>query len=241
MEMIEILGVIPAAGRATRLGGVIKALTRVAGKYLIEYPLENMMLTGVGTVIIIQYESEISDILGDKWRGMKLKYVEQRERKGIAHAISLVEEVVEKQDMIIIFADIIYQGVDIVNYTRYFNNQAQGLHCIYGVKRIVNKDEIKKSYGLISNGYGKPVSIVEKPQDTTKLLPFLGLGLYVASSHIFKYIDKTPVSTLRGEVEWTDTLNLMALDMRTAGFTLNGYYLNVNTSEELNEAKKVIV
>lgn len=241
MERIEILGVIPAAGRATRLGGIVKALTRVAGKYLIEFPLENMRLTGISTVVIIQHESEISDVLGDKYKDLELIYVEQKERKGIAHAISLVEEAVDKRDMLIIFGDIIYQGVDIVNYTRYFNNQAQGLHCIYGVKRTKDKSEISKSYGLISNGHGKPVSIVEKPQDTDKLLPFLGLGLYVTSSHVFDYIKKTKKSKLRGEVEFTDTLNLMAQKFRTAGFTLGGYYLNVNTPEELNEAKKVIV
>ena len=100
---------------------------------------------------------------------------------------------------------------------------------------------ISKSYGLISNGHGKPVSIVEKPQEVEKLLPFLGLGLYICSSHIFDYIKKTKKSKLRDEVEFTDTLNLMAQSFRTAGFTLGGYYLNVNTPEELNEAKKVIV
>ena len=239
--MINIIGVIPAAGRATRLGGIVKALTRVAGKHLIEFPLENMRLTGISTVVIIQHDDEISSVLGDTWKDVNLKYVEQVERKGIAHAISLVEETVDKRDMLIIFGDIIYQGVDIVNYTRYFNNQAQGLHCIYGVKRTQDKAEISKSYGLISNGPGKPVSIVEKPQDHDKLLPFLGLGLYVASSNIFDYIKKTKVSELRGEIEFTDTLNLMAQSYRTAGFTLGGYYLNVNTPEELNEAKKVIV
>ena len=96
--------------------------------------------------------------------------------------------------------------------------------CFFGGK-ICHNEEIKKSYGIKGN------QIIEKPKDLTGFEPILGLGIYMATPEIFNYIKKTKKG-LNGEVQFTDTLNL--IEEGKIGMTLLAdEYKNINYKEDL--------
>jgi len=77
-------------------------------------------------------------------------------------------------------------------------------------------------------------AVVEKPREIVNDL--LGLGFYFFTDDIFDYIDRTPPSDLRGEVEITDVIALMVedgVDVRALPF--EGLYLNLNYPSDLAE------
>ena len=222
-------GIIPAAGKGTRLGMGCKSLTKVNGCHLISYPLKNMKSLELEETIIVHNGNEIKDTIGNCYEGMKISYVEQKERKGIAHAVSLTEELVNGDDICIILGDIIYTGGDLKEMKDHFYDDPKR-SCLFGVKRVELKEEIMKSYGISYNG-----KIIEKPRYVKRLFPLLGLGIYMADYNFYDYINKTKTG-MRGEVEITDTLESISKD-RINFHELKGFYANVNTVHELKTAR----
>ena len=214
-------GVVVAAGEGKRLGGTCKALLKIDKKYLIEYPLQNMKEL-VEEVIIIHHGPEIQKALGDNYQGMKLTYVEQDERKGIAHAISLAKDVIGDDMFCVILGDIIYKGEDLPIMKVCFENS--DLIGMPGFKLVQEeyREEIKKSYGFFEDRF------IEKPTDLTGFSNFLGLGIYMFRKEFFGAIEKT--KAVNGEVGITDALNQVT---KIKPYLLQGVYQNINTKEEL--------
>lgn len=213
-------GIIPAAGEGKRLGGACKALLKIDNKYLIEYPLMNMKDLGILEVIIVQHGDQIQKKLGDSYLGMKLNYVKQKERKGIAHAISLTKKLIGRDSFCIILGDIIYKGKDLWMMKIAF--ESSDIDYMVALKQIRDKQEIKKSYGYLNGKF------IEKPKDVSDFPSFLGLGIYMANPTFFEAIKKT--KPVNGEIGITDALNEVKL---IKPFLLNEFYQNINTKEEL--------
>ena len=232
-----MIGIIPAAGAGSRLGQGVKPLVKLRGRHLIEYSLGNMRSMGIDEAVIIENGNSISSVLGSEVNGVSLSYVEQTERRGIAHAISLTEPNVGQENTFIILSDVVYVGRDIRDMKERFTWKKDGNYAFYGIKQVSNQNLIKNSYGFETNPGKTVIKIIEKPRKVKKLMPFIGLGIYVADHHIYKYIEKTPVSKLRNEVEITDTLNLLAQDIRVSGHELWGMYANINTPTDLEQVK----
>ena len=213
-------GIIVAAGKAERLGGICKALLKIDNKFLIEYPLMNMKDLGILEVIIVQHGDQIQKKLGENYLGMKLNYVEQKERKGIAHAVSLTKELIGRDSFCIILGDIIYKGKDLWMMRTAF--EYSKMDCMVALKQIKDKEEIKKSYGYLDGKF------IEKPKDVSEFPSFLGLGIYMANPNFYEAIKKT--KAVKGDIGITDALNEVKL---IKPFLLNEFYQNINTKEEL--------
>ena len=54
----------------------------------------------------------------------------------------------------------------------------------------------------------------------------MGCGTYLFSPKVFQYIERTPASALRREVEITDVISSMARAGRVYPFLMSGEYLN---------------
>jgi glucose-1-phosphate thymidylyltransferase len=233
-----MIGVIPAAGKGTRLGRGVKALMKLRGRHLIEYPIGNMKNMGIEEVIIVESGDSVSCVLGSEVNGVQLSYVEQTEQKGIAHAISLTEPNVGREDIFIILGDVVYVGADLQGMKARFNWIKEGNYVFYGIKRVSNQNLIKRSYGFELRLGCTAIKIIEKPKKVKHLMPFIGLGIYVATHRLYRAIEMTAPSSLRDEVEITDTLNLMSQALRATGHILGGMYANINTSIDLEQVKE---
>jgi len=218
-----MIGIIPAAGKGKRLKMGCKALVKYKGKYLIEYPLQNMKQINIKKVIIIQHGNDILMTLGNYYEDIEIFYLQQKDRKGIAHAISLAEPYVN-DDMLIILGDIVYSGENLIEMKKAFDEK-KSLVSYVGVQPVKNKLQIRKSYGITENGV-----FVEKPIDVTNLKPLLGLGIYMVSNKFFDAIKKTKPHPISGEIEITETLNKLDMVMP---FLLSGKYKNINSKEDL--------
>lgn len=223
------VGIIVAAGKSKRMKNKCKTLIKVNGKPIIEHIILNMY-PFVKKIIVIVHGNEIQKAIGDDYLNIPIIYIQQKRRKGIAHAIYQCKKEV-KENMLIILGDIIYKG-DLTEMKNSF--ELHNLtHFSFGVQKINDKNLIKKSYGILDE---MPMRVIEKPSNTNNLLPLLGLGIYMATSKLFDYIKQTKPNERTGAIEFTDTINL--IDPRLcAFFNLNGFYANINTKEDLKNVK----
>ena len=219
-----MIGVIPAAGNGTRLGEKSKSLTKVNGKFLIEYPLQNMLDLGIYHVIIIQNGKDIENEIQYNWNGIKIEYVTQVKKKGTAHAISLAKKLCGEDDICVILGDIV-SDMPLMKMRAEF--YSKDYDCLVGAICVLDKEEIKKSYGIYHSG-----KFIEKPTDVSNLLTVMGLGFFMFKPTLFDMIKITPKNKLKKEHDIIDVLN----QFKNSGFFMMiGNYKNINTPEELQE------
>ena len=132
----------------------------------------------------------------------------------------------------------VYVGGDIRDMKERFTWKKDGNYAFYGIKQVSNQNLIKNSYGFELKPGRTTIKIIEKPRKVKHLMPFIGLGIYVANHRLYRSIEMTALSTLRNEVEITDTLNLMSQALRAAGHELRGMYANINTPTDLAQVKE---
>ncbi len=223
-----MIGIIVAAGKAKRLGNVCKALIKVKGKPIIEYIFDNMK--DMKKIIIIHHGKEIPNYVGNDYCGIPIKYVEQKRRKGIAHAIFQCRKKVD-DDVLIILGDIIYFG-DLKEEINTFQ-EFKETEFAFGYQIVKDKQLIKKSYGITNT---TPMNVIEKPtdEDLKNMENYLGLGIYMARQSLFKYIKRTPINKRTGEIEFTDTINQVPKDKCILSH-FKGFYKNINTKKDLEE------
>ena len=219
-----MIGVIPAAGKGSRLGVKCKALHIYQEKFLIEYAIDCMINEGLEEIVIIHHGDDIYKQLGTIYqmpssngnsssvRAAKLRYIEQEERKGIAHAVNLVKPIFPNENMLVMFSDILYSGNDLHQMKSMFYKNERNL---FGVKHIDNKHLLRESYGYNSHG------IFEKPQEVDFLKPHLGLGIYMFKPNVYSFIESTKPG-LNDEIQITDTLDLMYKADQISPFVLKG-------------------
>jgi dTDP-glucose pyrophosphorylase len=224
-----MIGIIPAAGKATRFDGKCKAVLEVFDKKLIEYPLDAMIAVGIKDVIIIQYEDMISSNFVNYYRGCHIHYVEQKERNGIGKAIQCAEEFYKNnfknEDIMIILGDIYIKG-SLKDMVELFEKEK--LHCVFSMTSIESSSQISSSYGLTKDG-----SLIEKPKYPEELLPMLGMGVYCFNSLLFDYLHEFDEYSAVGITEVIDSIGLEVRDF----YFFRGVYENINSEKEL---KRVI-
>jgi len=239
------VGVIPAAGKGSRISDL--PLTRVLpkpmlpllDKPLIEYVLENMKRLGIETVyIVVGYKKELLKEYfgnGKDWN-VNVEYVEQRNPKGIAHAISLVEDWVNEP-----FATILGDDFTITkslsNITEAF--WKNGAWAVEGIVPENDIEALKRTCCVSLEDDGRIKEIIEKPTKPKSRLR--GTGVYLFHPRIFEFIRKTPISQKRNEKEITDTIGLIMREGKAYGALIDGVNLNVNTLTDLSRATEILL
>ena len=111
--------VILAAGKSTRTYPLTltkpKPLLKVANRTLLEHNLDN--LTGFidEVIIVVGYKKNlIKKFLGGRYKSIKIKYAEQKQQLGTAHALSVAEPYIRGR-FVLMAGDNIYSKYDIKN------------------------------------------------------------------------------------------------------------------------------
>ncbi len=157
-------------------------------------------------------------------------YVFQDSQKGIADAILKVEPLIEDEKFVVALGDCIQVGEWV---------EPQGpTELGVGIWETSDTRAIRSSYSVeIKDGYVSKV--VEKPQELVN--NYCGMGTYFFDRRVFNYIRKTPKSSLRNEVEITDTIQLMvASGERISPVFFKGNYLNVTYPEDIARAEELL-
>lgn len=188
--------VILAAGKGLRLRPLTltkqKCMLSIVDKPLLEHNVE----------ILSEFCDEVIIVVGEKKKQIMnyfknmCSYVEQKEQLGTAHAIKLVEKMVDNE-FFVLNGDILVKKEDI--------------------ERLISKKpitiavyQVKEPWrcGVVRLKNKKIVDIVEKPAKGKEPSNLINAGAYLFDWRIFEAIDKTKISE-RGEYEITDSLKIL--------------------------------
>lgn len=187
---------ILAAGKGERLrpltDTVPKVMLPVAGKPILQHNLEQLCGIVDEAVIVTGYMGKaVRDFFGSEFRGMRLRYVEQKEQLGTGHALMQAKGAL-KGRFVMMMGDDLYSREDIRACAR---NELAVL-CMRGDTR---------NFGACVEEGGVLKRIVEKSEKPAS--PLVNTGLYVLDERVFAArLKKSP----RGEYEATDAVNAVA-------------------------------
>lgn len=235
-------GIILAGGYGTRLFPstvvISKHLLPVYDKPMIYYPLSILMLCGVKDVLVITspehldlYKKTLSNF---SQIGMRISFETQKKPKGIAEALKIGKNFVNKSNFILILGDNLFFG--------------RGLSSILGnllkfkqtVGVLAYEVENPSQFGVLElDKNGTPTRIVEKPKKTLSKLAVTGLYFY--KNKVLDFIDKLKPSK-RGELEITSVNNLF-LKKKDFNYIMLGRgfsWLDTGTSSGLLQASQFV-
>ena len=191
--------VILAAGKSTRTYPLTltrpKPLLKAANKTLLEHNLDNLNGIADEAVVVVGYKKGmIKKHIGNKYRNIKIRYIEQKSQLGTGNALLMAEKHI-KGSFISLHGDDIYSNQD-------FKNVARNKYSILSAK-VKNPE----SFGVIIQKNNILTELIEKPQRFVSDL--VNTGLYKLDKSIFILLKKLRKSK-RNEYELTDAIKQLA-------------------------------
>jgi glucose-1-phosphate thymidylyltransferase len=245
-------GIILAGGTGSRLHpcsmAVSKHLLPVYDKPLIYYPLSVMLLADVKEVLIIcnsEFINSYKILLGDgKQLGLKISYEIQDKANGIAEALIIGEQFVNKDKILLILGDNIFYGQFFKDFIKKAKNNKNSTIFAYQVKDpenygVVELEYSSDSFDLNSIKKNKIFSLKEKPLKPKS--NYAITGMYFYENEAIK-IAKTLKPSKRGEIEITD-LNKILLKKNKLNVEIFGRgfcWLDAGTPDNLLDASMFI-
>lgn len=191
--------VILAAGKSTRTYPLTltkpKPMLKAANKPLLEHNLNTIKDIVSEAIIVVGYKKEmIEAYFGTKHKSIKIRYVEQKEQLGTAHAISLVKPYI-KGKFLLMMGDDLYLKQDIKECIR------------HNYSILIAKIKNPQNFGVVVERNGIMLDVIEKPQHFVSDL--ISTALYVLDRKIFECIKNIKKSS-RGELELPDAVRLLS-------------------------------
>lgn len=207
-------GVILAAGAGSRMGALSakcpKALLPVANVPLIHRHLADLRALGVEDVVVVvgHLGDQIRSALGNgaAW-GLSIRYVEQRERHGLAHAVGQLESHLDRP-FYLILGDIYFEFGALSALRQEF--EGHDAAAALAVRQDESEAAVRRNFSVEADATGRVFRVVEKPERPAT--PCKGCGLYLFDDRVFGAIRNTPRSPLRNEFELTDAIQVLVED-----------------------------
>jgi UDP-N-acetylglucosamine diphosphorylase / glucose-1-phosphate thymidylyltransferase / UDP-N-acetylgalactosamine diphosphorylase / glucosamine-1-phosphate N-acetyltransferase / galactosamine-1-phosphate N-acetyltransferase len=232
--MLVTQGIIPAAGSGTRLGpftnAIPKELLPVGDKAVIEHAVESMKQAGIKDIAIVvsPHKHGISDYLGSGKRfGVRLTYVVQDERLGLANAILSGEHVIDGSFAVVLG--------DNFFHPKSFLKELIDYHVDLGADATLGVGEVRDvtRHGIITPDGNRIADIVEKPSMEKAASNLGSIGIYVFERGIFDAIRKTKPG-FKNEFQLTDSVNVLISENKKVIFKkIDGIHIDVGTSSDL--------
>jgi UDP-N-acetylglucosamine diphosphorylase / glucose-1-phosphate thymidylyltransferase / UDP-N-acetylgalactosamine diphosphorylase / glucosamine-1-phosphate N-acetyltransferase / galactosamine-1-phosphate N-acetyltransferase len=227
-------GVVPAAGEGTRLRPLTddrpKGLVTVAGRPILTHVFDTLLELGVDElVVVVGYRKEkIIDHYGDAFRDVPIRYVHQREQRGLGHAIALAEPYVDGQ-FVVLNGDNVFPGGIAAAIEGVGASDTDLAVLCEEVDRAT-----ARTTGVVDLDDGSVEGIVEKPAELPSQL--VTTGCYVLPPAIFRALALATPSE-RGEYELSEAVGLLAAaGLTVEAVTVSGPRVNVNTPEDVERA-----
>lgn len=242
--MIKV-GVIPAAGRGTRMLPLTRAMPKemviVNGKPFIQYVVEGMVEAGITKIYIISgwKKSAVLDYFGSgESFGADIAYVVQNRRLGLANAIARAERFVSEPFVVGLGDDIFYPVSCVREIVS--SHEKQGAAATVSVEEVA-ESELHK-YGVVKiDSTGRIVDLVEKPASGSAPSNLAIAGIYAFEPDIFDAIRQTPRG-INNEYQLTDAIKTLIASGRHAyAQRLSGRRITIGSIEELKLANEFFV
>jgi dTDP-glucose pyrophosphorylase len=213
----DLLGVILAAGKGTRMlpfsERYPKPILPIGGKPLLVHQIEALRGLGVREIVVVigHLGYEIVRALGDGGElGVRLRYVEQEETLGIAHALGKLERHIDRP-FFLFLGDIFFETEDLGAMVRRLGNGGRdATSAILAVKRENEPEAIRRNFVVHTRDDGSVYRVIEKPRHPRTNLK--GCGLYLFDVAFFDAVRRTPRTAMRDEYEITDAIQIFIDD-----------------------------
>lgn len=244
---MSTIGIIPAAGRGLRLGLTLpKPLVLLGRQRLIEYAIDNIIFSGVSTVVIVvppgereRFDSLIKNTYDTE--NYTFIFVEQEKPRGIAEAVKLAFDVVPDADYGLVHLGDEFNiepglgniGADLLDVLR--DKEAYVTEAYHEEE---DREIIQHTNELWVDDNGRIIEIIEKPDMVTSNMR--GIGIYAFDRDIFDTIyEVMEPSPVRGEKEITDIVRHCAHLGKAYAVYFDGVCVNINTPKDLQYAEGV--
>jgi UDP-N-acetylglucosamine diphosphorylase/glucosamine-1-phosphate N-acetyltransferase len=232
-----VKGYILAAGEGTRMrpltANIPKPLLPVAGRPFLEHNIESLKESGIKDIIMLVgwRAQRIREHFGDgKEFGVKIEYVEQKERLGTAHAIGMIRDKVDSP-FFCLYGDVVLTRESVRGIVEHHKK-------VKGSVMALTTVEDPKRYGVIMVRDGVVMGISEKPEvpETNTV----NAGAYLLDPSIFDAIAETKKSP-RGEYEITDAFRTVMSKDHLYAYVIGGDWIDVARPWDLLEANRILM
>lgn len=213
----DLLGVILAAGKGTRMlpfsERFPKPILPIGGKPLLVHQIEALRELGVREVVVVigHLGYEIVRALGDgSDYGVSIRYVEQEETLGIAHALCKLERHVDRP-FFLFLGDIFFETENLGSMLQRLGDGTRDqTAAVLAVKREPDREAIRRNFVVHVDESERVTRVIEKPRVPTTDLK--GCGLYLFDVAFFDAVRRTPRTAMRDEYEITDSIQIFIDD-----------------------------
>jgi glucose-1-phosphate thymidylyltransferase len=232
-------GVILAGG----LGSRLLPLTKITNKHLlpvynrpmIHWPILSLLEAGINDVMIVTGGSFAGDFLqllaNGKELGLRdLHYTYQEGEGGIADALSLAEDFVDRDRVVVILGDNIFEQSIKPHVDRYREQPS-------GAKILLKEVPDPKRFGVPELDGDKVVGIEEKPERPKS--QYAVTGVYMYDDHVWDMVKGLEPSK-RGELEITDVNNAYIRRGDLTWNAIEGWWSDAGTFESLLQASNLV-
>jgi len=187
----NLKAVILVAGKGTRIQPLTlnkpKPLLKICGKTILEHNLGQLLGLVKEVILVIEYKGEmIKKLIGSQYKGLKIKYIWQKNTLGTGDATKKSASLV-KDKFLLLYGDDLYEKQDIESSLKKFP-------CV-----LLKKKNNPSAFGQVLVKKNLVQDLVEKPQK--KVSHLVNTGVYFLPNSIFDFKIK---KSSRGEYEFTD-------------------------------------
>ncbi len=239
--------IIPAAGRGTRLRPHThtkpKALLSLGNKPIISHILDSVVETQIiDVIIIVGYEkNQIIDYVTSNYgNSCNLTFIEQKERKGLGHAIFLAEDYLDGESVLIALGDSLYENSFYKMLDEF--NKYQDWDGAITIKSVSNP----QAYGIVTTyeNSNQIKNLEEKPKNPTSSKAITGVYIIRDSvslkESLEELVTKNQIGS-GGEIQLTDALQIMVQKGHVLGTIESGRWFDCGKKEALLDAHKYVL
>jgi len=235
---------ILAAGRGSRLNEITeeknKCILEIKDKPTIEYNLERAAdISEIDEIIIVVgwKSDDIMNKYGHEFNGKKIIYVTQPKQKGLVHAIECAKSALKGDDFFLLLGDEVITESRQKQMVQLF--QQENVFAVCGVVEQPDRELIKRTYAVITDKEQNVFRLIEKPRKP--LNEYQGTGHCIFKNQILDLIQYTPIHHQRKEKELPDLIQCAIDDgQKVKIFVIGKEYVNTNTQDDINIAKKML-
>jgi glucose-1-phosphate thymidylyltransferase len=232
-------GVVLAGGLGTRLYPLTKVTNKhllpVYDKPMVYYPIQCLVNAGIKDIMIVTGGNSAGHFLqllgnGAEFGLKDLHYTYQQGEGGIADALKLAENFIDRDKVCVVLGDNVIEG-NIKRAVEGFRQQERG------AKIILKEVNDPERFGVATHVGGKVTKIVEKPKKPESNLAVIGIYMY--DSQVWDII-RTLRPSDRGEFEITDVNNAYLARGQLQAEVLEGWWTDAGTFESLHRASCLV-